>query len=123
MIIEITDSSNDTITGKQLSDLAGKLGVDVNIGKTGFDALSFTEIKGSNSTTKQTTFKGAIDDLITAVNKGLMFKGNDNNETATIQLGEMLTLDSSVSEKDATNEKDIKISADSQHKKLTLEAR
>lgn len=54
--------------------------------KTGFDALSFIEIKGSdNSNTKQIHLKGAIDDLISAVNKGMKFQGNDE-QAVTVNL-------------------------------------
>ncbi|THA45954.1 hypothetical protein E5418_09325, partial [Histophilus somni] len=102
---KIAQDSNDAITGKQLEDLAGKLGVAVNNEKTGFTQPEFTKIKaGADPNKKQTTFKGAIDDLITAVNKGISFKGNDNaSGTATMQLGGTLAFDSSGS----ANKKDI----------------
>ncbi|QQF79871.1 hypothetical protein JFL51_05510 [Histophilus somni] len=45
--------------------------------------------------TGPTTFKGAINQLITAVNGGLTFKGNDTSPTSTtLQLGGTLTIDS-----------------------------
>ncbi|MBB5152455.1 hypothetical protein HNR69_001925, partial [Histophilus somni] len=126
---KITQDSNDAITGKQLDDLAGKLGVTVDTGKTGFIQPEFTEIKGSdNSNKKQTTFKGAIDDLITAVNKGISFKGNDTtNGTANMQLGGTLVFDSSESKtkQDGTKGKDITVKATADandgNAKITLE--
>ncbi|WP_210726410.1 YadA-like family protein [Histophilus somni] len=101
---QITDTSTDAITGKQLNDLAGKLGVTVN-NTTGFTQPSFTAINYKDSKkTQQSTFKGAIEDLITAVNKGIVFKGNeDKAQPITMQLGGSLTIDSS----SAGNEKDI----------------
>lgn len=71
--------------------MAGKLGVAVNDAKTGFNEPTFTAIKGSNSNTKQTTFKGAIDDLISAVNKGMKFQGNDD-KAVTVNLDGMLKI-------------------------------
>ncbi|QQF70369.1 hypothetical protein JFL59_09260 [Histophilus somni] len=61
----------------------------------------FEVIKGGTKN-PPTTFKGAIDQLITAVNGGLKFKGNDNSSTK-LQLGGTLTIDSS----SAGSEKDI----------------
>ncbi|MFY1026897.1 hypothetical protein ACE4RU_03955, partial [Actinobacillus seminis] len=76
---KIDDGSKDVITGNQLNALADKLGVGVeSTSKTGFTQPDFTAIKGgADSNKKQTTFKGAIDDLISAVNKGMKFQGND----------------------------------------------
>ncbi|ACA32034.1 hypothetical protein BTV20_09625 [Histophilus somni] len=107
---KIDTSSTEAITGKQLADLATHLGVSVDSGKTGFTAPSFEVIKGGTKDATSgkngpTTFKGAIDQLITAVNGGLTFKGNDNSSTK-LQLGGTLTIDSSTvgsgSEKDIT---------------------
>ncbi|WP_249963704.1 YadA-like family protein [Histophilus somni] len=107
----IATDSKDAITGGQLHDLASKLGVEVE-SETGFKQPSFTAIKGGTSSTGDTgptTFKGAIDDLITAVNGGLTFKGNDGTPTSTtLQLGGTLTIDSSPVS--STTEKDITVS-------------
>ncbi|WP_406812310.1 YadA-like family protein [Histophilus somni] len=116
----IATDSKDAITGGQLHDLASKLGVEVE-SETGFKQPSFTAIKGGTSSTGDTgptTFKGAIDDLITAVNGGLTFKGNDDKSTqTTLQLGGILTIDSSTSivgsganGAKSTTEKDITVS-------------
>ncbi|WP_143432688.1 hypothetical protein, partial [Histophilus somni] len=108
---KIESSSLEAITGGQLADLATHLGVDVDSsGKTAFTAPSFNAINGG---TTQKTFKGAIDQLITAVNGGLTFKGNDTSPTSTtLQLGGTLTIDSSTvgSGANGTTEKDITVS-------------
>ncbi|WP_075321434.1 YadA-like family protein [Histophilus somni] len=107
---KIDTNSTEAITGKQLADLATHLGVNVDNGKTGFTAPSFEVIKGGTKDATSgkngpTTFKGAIDQLITAVNGGLTFKGNDTTSptSTTLQLGGTLTIDSS----SAGSEKDI----------------
>ncbi|WP_075291764.1 YadA-like family protein [Histophilus somni] len=108
---KIESGSSEAITGGQLSDLASKLGVEVDSGKTAFTALSFNPIKGGTKDTTSgttaaapTTFKEAITQLITAVNGGLTFKGNDTSQSkTTLQLGGTLTIDSS----SAGSEKDI----------------
>ncbi|WP_075321703.1 YadA-like family protein [Histophilus somni] len=111
---QIDKSSTDAISGKQLADLATKLGVTVDSSsKTGFTAPSFTAINGGVA---PTTHKGAIDKLITAVNGGLTFKGNDNTNSPSstkLQLGGALTFDSSESEtgEPSKKEKDITITA------------
>ncbi|WP_218637828.1 YadA-like family protein [Histophilus somni] len=122
---KIDTSSTEAITGKQLHDLASKLGVEVE-SETGFKQPSFTAIKGgtsstggtTNSNTGPTTFKEAINQLITAVNGGLTFKGNDNGSSpssTTLQLGGTLTIDSSTSKVKAdgmaeATQKDITVS-------------
>lgn len=50
-----------------------------------FKELSFDSIKGSGKTEKIKTFKGAIEGLIGAVNKGITFKGTDSSKTTTLQ--------------------------------------
>ncbi|THA21841.1 adhesin [Histophilus somni] len=107
---QIAENSTDAINGKQLHDLVGNLGLSVD--KTGnFTAPSFTKVKGDDTDTtstvskdKYTTYKDAINGLITAVNKGVTFKGNDDKSTqTTLQLGGTLTIDSSpVSSSDTT---------------------
>lgn len=111
---QINSSSYDAITGKQLDDLANKLGVKVKSDKTGFEDPEFaTPIKGAEKP-NPTTFKDAIDGLISSVNKGITFKGNDPSQqgtSTTLQLGGTLNIDSSESKKDSSSskEKDIKV--------------
>ncbi|WP_187378104.1 hypothetical protein [Histophilus somni] len=122
---KIESSSSEAITGGQLHDLAGKLGGGVgddNGKKIAFEQPNFDVIKGgtkeansgTTTATGPTTFKGAIDQLITAVNGGLTFKGNDGMPTSTtLQLGGTLTIDSSTvgnGTTGATVEKDITVS-------------
>ncbi|NBI12093.1 hypothetical protein GVX81_00315 [[Haemophilus] felis] len=99
--IEATTTTGNTgtfaVTTAQLADLSSKLGTTVDTNKTGFNAVSFTAVKGSTvagtAPTAQTTFKGAIDNLITAVNKGLTFKGNDGTtNSVTRELGQTLNI-------------------------------
>ncbi|NBI39929.1 hypothetical protein GVX86_00230 [[Haemophilus] felis] len=99
--IEATTTTGNTgtfaVTTAQLADLSSKLGTTVDTNKTGFNAVSFTAVKGSTAAgttpTAQTTFKGAIDNLITAVNKGLTFKGNDGTtNSVTRELGQTLNI-------------------------------
>lgn len=79
----IGDNSKDAISGKQLKDLAGKLGVDLNSDATTFKDPSFTRVKGDGTTetSNYTTHKDAIEGLIKAVNNGFTVKGNKNNDT------------------------------------------
>ncbi|OZN24086.1 hypothetical protein CFY87_10810, partial [Actinobacillus seminis] len=103
---KLENSSSEAITGGQLHALGvTHLGLTVdNKDNTKFEAPTFTAIKGSGKTDTPTTFKGAIDQLITAVNGGLTFKGNDDTNSSTkLQLGGTLTIDSS----SAGSEKDI----------------
>ncbi|ARU64558.1 hypothetical protein BTV20_03140 [Histophilus somni] len=94
---EIADQSNQAITGSQLNQL-GKtiLGLDVNSSdKTKFDTPKFTAVNyegasQSGTNNQITTFKKAIDELITAVNKGLNIAGDDANGQLT--LGSTLTI-------------------------------
>ncbi|TEW26947.1 hypothetical protein E2R48_10120, partial [Histophilus somni] len=111
----IATDSKDAITGRQLADLATHLGVSVKDEsgkKIAFEQPEFEVIKGGTKNTASgtangsgpTTFKDAINQLITAVNGGLTFKGNDTSPTSTtLQLGGTLTIDSSpVSSSDTT---------------------
>ncbi|WP_166738596.1 hypothetical protein, partial [Histophilus somni] len=97
----IADKSNQAITGNQLNQLGTSiLGLTVNNSdKTKFDTPSFTPVNyegvpksGANNQqiTPPTTFKKAIDELITAVNKGLNIAGDDANGQLT--LGSTLTI-------------------------------
>ncbi|THA20727.1 hypothetical protein E5361_09635, partial [Histophilus somni] len=115
---KIDGSSTEAITGKQLHELSvSRLGLEVDNTDSKnikFKDLSFDAIKGSDKSDKITTFKGAIEGLIGAVNKGITFKGTDSSKTTTLQLGATLTIngeDTKVgkeSNKDKT-EKDIKV--------------
>uniref|UniRef100_Q0I2J5 Autotransporter adhesin n=1 Tax=Histophilus somni (strain 129Pt) TaxID=205914 RepID=Q0I2J5_HISS1 len=119
---KIESSSSEAITGRQLHDLATHLGVSVKDDsgkKIAFEQPTFAVIKGgtkdamggTTTATGPTTFKDAINQLITAVNGGLTFKGNDNGSTpssTTLQLGGTLTIDSSPVS--STTEKDITVS-------------
>ncbi|WP_249961356.1 YadA-like family protein [Histophilus somni] len=115
---QIAENSTDAINGKQLHDLVGKLGLSVD--KTGnFTAPSFTKVKGDDTTStvskdKYTTYKDAISGLITAVNKGVTFKGNDGTNSSTkLQLGGTLTIDSApVSSSDTTGANDATVEKD-----------
>ncbi|WP_273392163.1 YadA-like family protein, partial [Actinobacillus porcinus] len=94
---EIADNSSDAINGSQLKDLADKTGLTVNNAKDGFDTPTFTNLKNVDGSNIQapTTIKGAIDNTIEVVNKGLKF-GADNNKAnpTTQQLGSALTVES-----------------------------
>ncbi|WP_249962484.1 YadA-like family protein [Histophilus somni] len=113
---EILLSSTEAITGKQLNELGlTYLGLKVDdTDKSKFKAPSFTAVKGVSSSKTPTTFKSAIDDLTTAINNGLTFKGTDSSKTTTIQLGATLTINGEdtkagkESDKDKT-EKDINV--------------
>ncbi|WP_249960688.1 YadA-like family protein [Histophilus somni] len=115
---QIDGSSTEAITGKQLHALGvTHLGLKVeDSDKTKFKAPTFAAIKGGTSSTGDTTtatgpttFKGAIDDLITAVNGGLTFKGNNSGNSSTkLQLGGTLTIDSSESKTKLENSKETK---------------
>ncbi|NBI42747.1 hypothetical protein GVX76_04465 [[Haemophilus] felis] len=86
----ISSSSTDAISGKQLSGLATTVLGLSDPNATTFTAPSFTAVTGGSNTAKN-TFKGAIDDLITAANKGLKFQGNDSQDV-TRNLGETLKI-------------------------------
>ncbi|WWO73894.1 hypothetical protein V4937_04120 [Histophilus somni] len=101
---QIDGASNEAITGKQLHDLAGKLGVAVSAtSKTGFDEPKFAKINYHDQKNQgKTTFKGAIDDLIVAVNKGLVV--GDGTATGTLQLGDTLHIKAGNIDKKSTSD-------------------
>ncbi|MFY1028305.1 hypothetical protein ACE4RU_11495, partial [Actinobacillus seminis] len=118
---KLDDSSSEAITGGQLHALGvTHLGLTVDDkDNTKFKAPTFDPIKGGTKDATggkngPTTFKGAIEQLITAVNGGLTFKGNDDKSTqTTLQLGGTLSIDSSTvgnGTTGATVEKDITVS-------------
>lgn len=78
---EITDTSKDAITGKQLKDLADKLGITPN--NTSFTIPNFSAIKGkdSNNGATPTSFKDALDKVIEGLNRGVTFGGDQGNST------------------------------------------
>ncbi|WP_249961368.1 YadA-like family protein [Histophilus somni] len=88
---KISENSDQAITGSQLKNVGDILGISVNTDNTKFDNPSFItlEYEGSKKQPK-TKFKDAVDDLITAVNKGLVIAGDA--EKGTITLGSTLTI-------------------------------
>ncbi|EEX49902.1 YadA-like family protein [Pasteurella dagmatis] len=77
----IADGSKEAVTGNQLKDLAKNLGVGINPDGKNFINPTFASIKAANGTesTAPTTLKGAIDNTIEAVNRGLGFAGDEGN--------------------------------------------
>ncbi|WP_143432836.1 ESPR-type extended signal peptide-containing protein, partial [Histophilus somni] len=112
----VMNGSTDAINGGQLYSVIetfGKLGTDIlgaevydkdkDKGQYGFKASTFDKVnyhreqpqgQGQQEQKAPTTFKQAIDETITAINKGMIFKaGNDNGgsgNTTTKQLGDTL---------------------------------
>ncbi|WP_249961803.1 YadA-like family protein [Histophilus somni] len=89
---EITSGSDQAITGNQLKNVGDILGITVNTNNTKFDTPSFTRVQYEGSTEKQnhTTFKKAIEESITAINKGLVIQGDDKQ--GKINLGSTLKI-------------------------------
>lgn len=88
---KIANGSKDAVTGNQLKTLADKLGVDVDTATNTFATPVFKDkIKSPNGTdagvTNPTTLKDAIEKVISAVNRGLDF-GGDEGQSATQYLG------------------------------------
>lgn len=88
---QIANGSKEAVTGNQLKTLADKLGVDVDTATNTFATPVFKDkIKDANGTdtsvTAPTTFKDAIQNVISAVNRGLAF-GGDEGTSATQYLG------------------------------------
>ncbi|THA20720.1 hypothetical protein E5361_09685, partial [Histophilus somni] len=80
---KIAQNSDQAITGNQLNQLGGILGLTAKgNAKTEFNSHNFTAVEyiGSSHGSKN-TFKGAIDELITAVNKGYKFDDGTNNSS------------------------------------------
>ncbi|MCT8715930.1 hypothetical protein KZ361_10455, partial [Glaesserella parasuis] len=98
---DITDTSKDAVTGKQLKDLADKIGVGLETSSTtAFKTPEFTklkETKGTDVTAKEAkTVFAALEETRNKVNEGLKFKGEETDGTKTItkQFGETLTIKS-----------------------------
>ncbi|MDY4010138.1 MAG: YadA-like family protein, partial [Fusobacterium gastrosuis] len=92
---DITVNSKDAVNGSQLKDLANKIGVEVNADNTTFKQPQFSNIKNTsgNTVTKgNKTIVAAVEDTIAAVNKGLIFTGEnaDTTKDITKQLGEKI---------------------------------
>ncbi|MDE3974751.1 YadA-like family protein [Glaesserella parasuis] len=94
---DITDTSKDAVTGKQLKYLADKIGVGLETSSTtAFKTPEFTklkETKGTDVTAKEAkTVVEALEATRSKVNEGLKFKGEeaDGTKTITKQLGETL---------------------------------
>ncbi|VEI57728.1 autotransporter adhesin [Pasteurella multocida] len=75
----IADNSNEAITGKQLKDLADKLGITPT--NTSFTEPNFNSIrdKNSNNGPTPTSFKDALDKVIEGLNRGVTFGGDQGN--------------------------------------------
>ncbi|MFW9316696.1 ESPR-type extended signal peptide-containing protein [Glaesserella parasuis] len=97
---EIADGSSDVVTGKQLKDLAGQVGVEVNADKTTFKQPEFTKLKATSTNATEPkeakTVVEALEATRNKVNEGLKFKGEeaDGTKTITKQLGETLEIKS-----------------------------
>ncbi|TFI32322.1 hypothetical protein E4M08_09325, partial [Histophilus somni] len=80
---EISEVSDQAITGAQLDDLKGKLGLTVNkddptkFDKVQFDAVNVTD--SSDTSGVITTFEDAIRKSIAAINRGYKFDDGTNN--------------------------------------------
>ncbi|MFC0322160.1 YadA-like family protein [Gallibacterium melopsittaci] len=94
----LESSSTQAVNGAQIGNLATTLGLTLDTAKTGFTTPSFTAVTASADSGKTaaapTSYKGAIDDLTKAVNKGLVFKGESASSAITKQLGETLEFSS-----------------------------
>ncbi|WP_075321222.1 YadA-like family protein [Histophilus somni] len=102
----VTSGSTDAINGGQLYsviDVFGKLGFDVlgaekNDTGDGFKKSKFDVVKTANTVNSQTqaksekSFKTAIEDNITAINKGLKFKGDGSSSEQQLYLGSTLNI-------------------------------
>ncbi|VWL85892.1 OmpA family protein [Oceanivirga miroungae] len=81
---DIKANSADAINGKQIYDIEKNvLGYPEKTGNSGeLEKPTFTAVNGSGKTAAPTTFKGAIDDLTIATNKGLKV-GADIDKTSS----------------------------------------
>ncbi|MDG6361406.1 ESPR-type extended signal peptide-containing protein [Glaesserella parasuis] len=107
---KLAADSKDAVTGKQLKDLAGQVGVEVNTDKTTFKQPEFTKLKATSTDATEPkeakTVVAALDETRVTVNKGLKFKGEETeNKTITKQLGETLTITSGDITKDGVEYK------------------
>lgn len=100
----VADGSTDAINGGQLKsviDVFANLGISVlgaekaEADKDGFKQSKFTAVQYKRDTQEQAkakdTFKGAIDETIIAINKGLKFDGNSGGPK-DLKLGDTLTI-------------------------------
>ncbi|STO54151.1 large adhesin [Canicola haemoglobinophilus] len=85
-------SSKDAVSGKQLTDLATTLGVEVNTDNKTFKPKAFTKVEGGELNSGATNVTSAVEDLISAVNTGLKFKGNNASEVITQTLNTTLSI-------------------------------
>ncbi|NOL49619.1 YadA-like family protein [Pelistega europaea] len=90
----LSSSSTDAVNGSQLNELISKLGLELNNDNKGLAEQTFTAIQGSADSAAPTSYKDAIDDLTTAVNKGLIFQAEDDENTITKHLGDTLEFSS-----------------------------
>ncbi|TJY47319.1 ESPR-type extended signal peptide-containing protein, partial [Histophilus somni] len=123
---EIKSDSDQAITGNQLKNVGDILGVSVNTpNNTQFDSYKFTAVDYEGSQKKQKTiFKDAIEELITAVNKGIVIQDADSH-TGTLNLGSTLTIkagniDKPKSDVDGFSSDNIKTSYQPTRKELLI---
>ncbi|MDO9984047.1 YadA-like family protein [Glaesserella parasuis] len=97
----VTSTSKEAITGKQLKDLADKIGVELATDSTTlFKMPEFTKLKANKDTDvtakEAKTVFAALEETRNKVNEGLKFKGEETDGTKTItkQFGETLTIKS-----------------------------
>ncbi|OOS01963.1 hypothetical protein B0186_00965 [Canicola haemoglobinophilus] len=88
----LTTSSTEAVSGKQLTDLATTLGVEVNTDNKTFKPKTFTKVEGGELNSGATNVTSAVEQLISAVNKGLKFTGNNASEVITRKLDETLKI-------------------------------
>lgn len=94
---KLAADSKDAVTGKQLKDLADKIGVGLETNSTtAFKTPTFTKLKASAADTTEPkeakTVVEALEATRSKVNEGLKFKGEETDDAKTItkQLGETL---------------------------------
>ncbi|THA20701.1 hypothetical protein E5361_09795, partial [Histophilus somni] len=113
----VTETSTDAINGSQLYAVADEfsklavnvLGAEVDTAKTGFKKLQFEVAKYNGKTTASTptemTFKDAIGQNTTAINKGFIFGvGDQTNEYGTHYLGDKLIIKAGAVDKPSTTQ-------------------
>ncbi|TDF35906.1 hypothetical protein E3U35_10785, partial [Histophilus somni] len=98
----VQSGSTDAINGGQLKsviDVFANLGINVlgaekaDTGTDGFKKTTFTAVSynGNGTNAGKSTFREAIEDTITAINKGLKFAGNTGGEQS-LKLGDILNI-------------------------------
>ncbi|QQF84116.1 ESPR-type extended signal peptide-containing protein [Histophilus somni] len=81
---EISATSDQAVTGGQLNDLNGKLGLTLNSKKTGFEKVQFDAVDVADENVKKgkiENFKEALTDSIAAINRGYKFI-DDNSQNS-----------------------------------------